>query len=278
MDQTSFATIAARQFLAAPLTGALAGFLVNRAHRGDPGWPMMLEMAAGSALFTLGAVLVSQFNAASERTRRQAVRRHTARIEAEFMRVEQARYEAERARYETVLATVREEEGVRAELARSHTNTRRLASALANVMAHVEKRQTGRLPVRQAEAQDRIAALEAAQSELARRQVELDQKTVREADELKTRLLQLSISDTQRLRNVAAPEAEHSGRLIELETRIRKLAGEIERLSNRQPAVMEAGEASKVGTAGTGDGARLGFLQAMLEANQTLRKRIQNAA
>jgi hypothetical protein len=50
MDQTSFATIAARQFLAAPLTGALAGFLVNRAHRGDPGWPMMLEMAAGSAL------------------------------------------------------------------------------------------------------------------------------------------------------------------------------------------------------------------------------------
>jgi hypothetical protein len=75
-----------------------------------------------------------------------------------------------------------------------------------------------------------------------------------------------------------APENDQSGRIIELETRIHRLAREIEALSKRQTGVVETGTASLVAAGGTQEKARIGFLQAMLDANKTLRKQIKDAA
>lgn len=278
-------SLAHRQLFAAPFLGALAGFLVNRMHHGSTGWGLFFEMAAGTALFTIGAGIVGQFAQWQEVARRRVLEAAQAEIEAEesrriaLIQAEQERTEQARAEFERVLSERRDTATLRAELARSRKDTLRLAGAIAGVVAHLQRR-TASLPLAPVadEARGRMEALEVAQRELETRQVELDRKTVREAEEVKQRLLTLTISDSQRLRNIDAPEAEQSGRLIELETRIRKLATEIERLSGRQPAVATDGDASKVGSAGTGDTARLGFLRAMLEANQTLRRQIKEVA
>jgi len=80
------------------------------------------------------------------------------------------------------------------------------------------------------------------------------------------------------MRNMQGPENDQSGRIIELETRIHRLAREIEALSRRNAPVAEAGVASLVAADGTKDKARIGFLQAMLDANKTLRRQIREAA
>jgi hypothetical protein len=130
------------------------------------------------------------------------------------------------------------------------------------------------------EAQARIATLEAAQAALVQQQVEIGRKAAQEAEEVKASLLKLSITDSQRLRNATAPENDQSGRIIELEARIKRLARELESLSGRLAAspAQEAGIASVVKAGGTSDNARIGFLQAMLDANKTLRRQISEAA
>jgi hypothetical protein len=126
------------------------------------------------------------------------------------------------------------------------------------------------------EAQKRIAALEAAQQALLSQSVEADTRALREADELKASLRQLAISESTRQRNAEGPENDQSGRIIELESRIRRLAREIEKLSNRQPAA-HAGHAGSAPQAAASD-AKVGFLRAMLDANKTLRRQIKEAA
>lgn len=282
-------TLAGRQLLAAPFIGALGGFLANRAHAGSTGWLLMAEMAAGSVLCVFGAALIGQLDALGRETRRREALRAQLRAReqnaagatrrAELLAAEEQRYIENRLLLERSLVANRKSEKLEQELSQTRRDTVKLANVVASLVSSLRQNATGEGMLQLAqEAKSRMAALEAAQRNLETRQIELDRKTASEAEEVKTRLLTLSITDSQRQRNIAAPQADASGRLIELETRIRKLAAEIERLSSRQPVAAETGEASKVGTAGTGDGARLGFLKAMLEANQTLRKQIQEAA
>ncbi|MBK9975615.1 MAG: hypothetical protein IPP14_12660 [Planctomycetes bacterium] len=282
-------TLAGRQLLAAPFIGALGGFLANRAHAGSTGWLMLAEMAAGSVVCLLGAACFTQIDALGREARRRDALRSQLRAQeqavvhnarrAELLAAEEQRYVEHRMILERSLVANRKSEKLEVELSQTRRDTVKLANVVASLVSSMRQSAAGDGVLQLAqEAKARMAALESAQRNLETRQIELDRKTASEAQEVKTRLLTLSISDSQRQRNVSAPDADSSGRLIELETRIRKLAAEIERLSNRQPAATQAGEASKVGTAGTGDGARLGFLKAMLEANQTLRKQIQDAA
>lgn len=262
-----------RQMFVAPFLGALAGFLVNRAHGGEPGWLLVAEMAVGTVLFTLAGACGAIVGQASRvAARRYASVQQESNLE-QLIWSEADAYASARARYEDSIIEQLQTQALREELERNRRNTRKLADALTAVVSHVQSRRA----VPADEAQIRIRALEAAQHELAARQVELDRKTMREAEEVKSTLLSLSISESQRQRNVVG-DGDQSGRLIELEARIRKLSAEIERLSLRQPSTPEEGQASKVAAGGTGDGARIGFLKAMLEANQTLRRRIQEAA
>lgn len=280
--------LAHRQFMAAPFLGALAGFLCNRAHAGSTGWLMLGEIFAGSVVFVAVAGILAQLDSLSrEAARRSALRRslrardqaalNSAR-RAELLQAEEQRYIDSRLVIERQLVADRRAASLESELSETRRDTVQLANVVAGLVSHMRQSVAGADVIQLAqEAKARMTALESAQRELETRQVELDRKTASEAEEVKTRLLSLSISDSQRQRNVNAPEADESGRLIELEARIRKLAREIERLSQRQPATVEAGEASRV-AGGSGDGARLGFLKAMLEANQTLRKQIKDAA
>lgn len=281
--------LAHRQLLVAPFLGALAGFLFNRVHAGATGWAMVGEMFAGSVLCCMGAALLVQLDALGRESRRRnllraqlAARRDQSAAEArrvELIAEEQRRYAESRLLIERQLIADRRAFDLENELSQTRRDTVKLANVVAGLVSHMRTNAAGMDVLHLAEeAKARMAALEDAQRELATRQVELDRKTATEAEEVKTRLLQLSVSDSQRQRNIAAPDADESGRLIELESRIKKLAREIERLSARQPIAAESGEASKVAAGGTQDNARLGFLRAMLEANQTLRKRIKDAA
>jgi len=287
--QTHPVSLATRQLLVAPFIGALAGFLFNRMHAGSTGWALIGEMFAGALLCTIGAAILSQLDALSRESRRRSLLRQLAQAKQDaalvnarrnaLIEAEQTRYFENRVLIERQLVADRRAQGLEAELSETRRDTVKLANVVAGLVSHMRNQSGGIEVIHLAqEAKARMAALEVAHRELETRQVELDRKTATEAEEVKTRLLQLSISDSQRQRNVAAPEVEGSGRLIELEARIKKLAREIERLSIRQPSSTEAGEASKVAQGGTQNGARLGFLKAMLEANQTLRKQIQEAA
>lgn len=280
-------SLASRQLLAAPFVGALAGFLFNRVHAGNTGWLLLGEMTVGAALFAFGAVVHGLLDTmAIETARRNAIKRQmtlaqaarqTTSRQAELLASEQRRYEQARRLLDRQLAAERHAQGLQLELSQTRRETVQLANVVAGLVSHMRHQVAHPTAELAAEARARMEAIEAAQNELTRRQVELDRKTASEAEEVKTRLLQLSVSESQRQRNMEAPE-QQSGRIIELEGRIRKLAREIERLSQRQAVTVETGEASKVAQGGTADGARMGFLKAMLEANQVLRRQIKDAA
>ncbi len=251
----------AHRLLVAPFLGLLAGFLVNRARNGDLGYALMWEMVFGALVVTVGGVMLARLALILEaRAEASRVRLAAAQQQAESHRLalieaETERYHAERLLHEqTVFA--------RNELVAA---TERIARLEADQRAARE-------------AGERLAALEAAQESLRVDSVHLSQRAAQEAEELKASLRQLAITDSQRERNMAAPDNEQSGRIIELEARIRRLAREIERLSTRHEPAAEQGQASLVQPGGTSDKARIGFLKAMLDANKTLREQIREAA
>lgn len=280
------------RFALAPLLGLLAGFLVNRAHAGNTGWALLAEMLLGALVVSFGAAVLANVRRLMEDRDAQAVEaqqlglqqaqaRRNALIEAEA-----ERYRIERAFREQVLSAARRTERLEVELEqqRGEANALRRAMAgwqrqpaeLGSLAARLEKLETATRFAEEARA--KVVALELAQEQMRLQQVAFDRKSATEAEELKASLLQLAISESQRMRNMNAPENDQSGRIIELESRIHRLAREIEALSKRGAAVAETGVASLVQPGGTQEKARIGFLQAMLDANKTLRKQIKDAA
>lgn len=301
MADTAFAFIRRHRLLASPFLGLLGGFLCNRAHGGSAGMTLLAEMVGGAVVLTLGSCVVGHASdLAQDEARAQAAQHkrrkaeQAARLES-MQQAEAERFRAERTLRDQMQAAAIHVQEMRAELECSRGDTARLQQVLAELAQRVLAQDTNALARELSDAGARIIrledalraaeearahaeALEAAQAELAQRQVELDRRTAQEAEEVKASLLKLAVSDSQRRRNVDAPEGEQSGRIIELEARIKRLAREIERLSARQPVAAAEGEASLVAPGGTGEQAKLGFLKAMLEANQTLRRRIKTAA
>lgn len=276
----------------APLLGLLAGFLANRAHGGSTGWALLGEMVLGALMLTFGATVLTNLSllvrerdleaelALKERRREMRARRETL-VEAEARRYQAGRYV-----HEQLVTANRRAERLEAELRKQRQQARALHEAISNVEDRAGGGELNRLHERlrrlesesefAREARERIQSLEEAQEELRHDKVAVSQS---EAEELKASLLQLAITESQRARNIDAPDNHQSGRIIELEQRIQRLAREIETLSNRRPvAVGEKGEASLVEPGGTRDKARIGFLQAMLDANKTLRKGVDKAA
>lgn len=301
MADTALAFIRRHRLLTAPFLGLLGGFLCNRAHAGSAGVVLLAEMAGGAAVLTLGACVLGHANDLAQdeaKARALQLARRNAEESERRERLQQAeaeRFRAERTLRDQMQAAAQHVQHMRAELERSRGETAGLQRALTELAQRVLAQDTNALSrelneagarivrledaLRAAEeARARAEALEAAQAELAQKQVELDRRTAQEAEEVKASLLRLAVSDSQRRRNVEAPEGEQSGRIIELEARIKRLAREIERLSARQPVAAAEGEASLVAAGGTGEQAKIGFLKAMLEANQTLRRRIKAAA
>jgi hypothetical protein len=277
----------------APLLGLLAGFLLNRAHDGATGWTMLAEMLLGAIFVTFGAALLANVRRLmAERDREAAVAAQQADAMAMARRQSLVEAEAERYRIERFFREQVINAAQRAErLEQDLLEQRGEANALRRAMADLQRTpqaEFGSLAARlekleastrfSEEARRKVAALEAAQEQMRLQQVALDRKAASEAEELKASLLQLAISESQRMRNMNAPENDQSGRIIELETRIHRLAREIEALSKRQTGVVETGTASLVAAGGTQEKARIGFLQAMLDANKTLRKQIKDAA
>ncbi|MBX3459880.1 MAG: hypothetical protein KF696_07930 [Planctomycetes bacterium] len=287
-----------RRLAVAPFLGLLAGFLINRARGGEMGLALLYEMIFGALIVGVGGVLLQQaarlraereaeaarqFNALAA----QASARRLALVEAET-----ARYRTERMLHEQALQANLRAEHLAIELDQQRSQTGALQQALSALASRVgtsdqsaelqkatrriEKLEAESLAARQA--RERLAALEAAQDALRRESVEVGMRAMQEAEEVKASLLQLSITESQRRRNIAAPENDQSGRLIELEARIKRLAFEIERLSSRNVATVDDGEASLVKAGGTQDQARIGFLRAMLDANKVLRQQIRSAA
>ncbi|CAG0970012.1 hypothetical protein PLCT2_01289 [Planctomycetaceae bacterium] len=281
----------------APVLGMAAGFLVNRVRAGAVGTELLLEMAFGGTLLTL-AVAGASALAAIERERARARAQHE-----QTMREAEARAAAQQHRVlvEAEAARCRSEMALRESLAetqnrlvalegRSNSSELRnqllkralielngrvmpsLGDALADRVSAIEEQQRMML-----EAQEKLLALEAAQEELNRSAVALSEQARKDAEEVKASL-KLAISDSQRQRNMQAPQREESGRIIELEARLKRLAREIEKMSGRGAAVTEEGIASTVGQGGTKDQAKLGFFRALLDANQALRKQIRQAA
>ncbi len=281
----------------APVLGMAAGFLVNRVRAGAVGTELLLEMAFGGTLLTL-AVAGASALAAIERERARARAQHEqtmreaeARAAAQQRRVlveaEAARCRSEMALRESLAETqnrlvalegrsnsseLRNQLLKRALIELNGRVTPSLGDALADRVSAIEEQQRMML-----EAQEKLLALEAAQEELNRSAVALSEQARKDAEEVKASL-KLAISDSQRQRNMQAPAREESGRIIELEARLKRLAREIEKMSGRGAAVTEEGIASNVGQGGTKDQARLGFFKAMLDANQALRKQIRQAA
>lgn len=274
----------------APLLGLLAGFLVNRAHGGEAGWALLAEMLLGSLFLTFAAAVlanISQLLQDRDRHALQAAQQAAQRAEARrqsLIEAESERFRFERFFREQVLnATLRAER-----LEQALVEQRSEAAALRQAMSRLEvgqpRLEIGALAARleklenatrvAEEARAKIIALEHAQEQMRAQQVALDRRAAQEAEELKASLLQLAISESQRMRNMAAPENDQSGRIIELESRIHRLAREIEALSSRRETV----SAEPAAKAAAPDKARIGFLQAMLDANKTLRKQIKDAA
>ncbi|MCA8912541.1 MAG: hypothetical protein KDB82_12615 [Planctomycetes bacterium] len=278
----------------APVLGLLAGFLANRAHDGPLGWAMLGEMVLGAVFVTFGAtVLVNLAKLISERDRAAVLLARQRAVQAQSRRqslieAEAERYRIERFFREQIITATQRTERLERALLEQRAEANALRHALSGMKTSGASNEIGALAARlenleksNAAAEDayaRVIALEEAQSEMQRQQVELDRRAASEAEELKASLLQLAISESQRMRNMEAPENDQSGRIIELESRIHRLAREIEALSKRQPMVASAGQESLVKAGGTQDKARMGFLQAMLDANKTLRKKIKDAA
>lgn len=288
-----------RIFLA-PLLGLAAGFLLNRAHHGGMGGALAAEMLLGAAVMTLGALLAKTIAAMRNDARLQAQAALRAQQAAELaaqaqrhrllIAAEAAQYNHERLAREQTLNAMTRVAAMERELFHSRRETRELRDMLARtsggdsngLLAGLQQAQEriAALEVANAhvlEARQRLAALEEAQAELAHSQIKLSETAKLEAEEVKNRL-RLVISDSQRQRNIESDERAESGRILELEQRIRKLARELEKLSGRAPAVADEGVASLVAPGGTKDVARAGFLKALLDANQTLRRQIKQAA
>jgi hypothetical protein len=276
----------------APLLGLLAGFLLNRAHDGSTGWTLLAEMLLGALFVTFAAaVLANVRRMMADRDREavlaaqyadaQAIARRGALVEAEAERYRIERFFREQVinaalRAERLEQDLLEQRGEANALRRAMFELQRPAGEFGSLAARLEKLEAAtRLSE---EARRKVDALEQAQAEMRTQQVTLDRRAAAEAEELKASLLQLAISESQRMRNMSAPENDQSGRIIELETRIHRVAREIEALSQRQTGVVETGTASLVKPGGTQEKARIGFLQAMLDANKTLRKQIKEAA
>lgn len=276
----------------APFFGLLAGFLANRAHGGALGWALLGEMVLGAALVTFAAaVLINLRRLIEERDAETALVARKQEIAANAHRqalieTEAERYHLERFFREQVMAAAQRTEWLEHQLMeqRSEANALRKALGMFNgrtkdtgsIMARLERlEQSTRVAE---EAREKIFALEVAYENLRTESSDMSRQAVAEVEEVKASLLQLAITESQRTRNMEAPDNDQSGRIIELETRIHKLAREIEALSQRQAVVPETGIASDVAAGGTQDKARIGFLTAMLDANKTLRKRIKDAA
>lgn len=286
------------RLLFAPVLGMTAGFLVNRLRSGAVGTELMLEMAFGGTLLTLAVAGASAIAAIErERARARALHEQALREAAQLAAAAQRRVqvEAEAARCKAEIA-------LREQLAETQTRLSALEgrSASSDLRNQLLKRALIELNGRVAptlgdalvervsaieaqqrmmlEAQEKLLALETAQEELNRSAVALSEQARKDAEEVKASL-KLAISDSQRQRNLAAPEREESGRIIELEARLKRLAREIEKLSGRGAAITaEEGIASTVAQGGTQDKAKLGFFKALLDANQALRKQISQAA
>jgi hypothetical protein len=281
----------------APILGMAAGFLVNRARGGAIGVELLLEMLLGGTLLTLGVAGATAIAAIErERTRAHALQLKTirdaeARAAAQQRRVmveaEAARCKGEMSLREQLASTqnrllalegrsnsteLRNQLLKRAVIELNGRVVPSLGDALADRVAAIEEQQRCML-----EAQEKLLALEAAQDALNLSAVALSEQARKDAEEVKASL-KLAISDSQRQRNMHAPEREESGRIIELEARLKRLAREIEKLSGRGHAVVEEGIASTVTEGGTQDKAKLGFFKALLDANQALRKQIKQAA
>ena len=276
----------------APFFGLVAGFLANRAHGGTLGWALAGEMVLGAALVTFGAaVLVNLRKLIDERDAEARLLAKQQKIEADARRTaliesEAERYHLERFFREQVMAAAQRTEWLEHQLLEQRNEANSLRKALGMlqgrtgdsgaIIARLERlEQSTRVAE---EAREKIVALEVAYDNLRAEQTDMSRQAVAEVEEVKASLLQLAITESQRTRNINAPDNDQSGRIIELETRIHKLAREIEAISKRQTVVPEQGVASDVAPGGTKDQARLGFLTAMLDANKTLRKRIKNAA
>lgn len=279
------------RFALAPLLGLAAGFLANRAHGGGLGYIMLGEMLAGAVLTTFGVFVLANARALfAERAQRNA--QIARRANNVLLKAERARHARETAVQARIAESRRTVLVLRDELAEARTEGRALRQSVSALAGRLRQTTSSEMNLSEAlamiseqrnlarEAQARIASLEAAQAALIEQQVEIGRKAALEANEVKASLLQLAITDSQRQRNVAAPDNDQSGRIIELEARIKRLARELESLSGRlsASAPVEAGVASSVSAGGTKDNARVGFLQAMLEANKTLRRQIQEAA
>jgi hypothetical protein len=239
----------AHRLLVAPFLGLLAGFLVNRAREGSIGLAMLSEMVLGALTVTVAAVLLARLRGY---TYAQAQARR-----AELLEVEAERYAAELELRAQMIAPA----SLGAELVRAHERIERLEA---------ENRAAQ-------QARERLLTIEAAQDALRRESIEMGQRATQEAEELKASL-RLAISDSQRQRNMHAPENDQSGRIIELEARIRRLAREIERLSERQVAAPSGASVAVAAGGSVPNQARIGFLRAMLDANKTLREQIKEAA
>ena len=276
----------------APLLGLLAGFLINRAHDGALGWALLGEMAAGAVFLTFAAsVLANISKLIAERDREAALAQTAMQAQQQSRRLalveaEAERYRIERSFREQVITVAQRAERLESDLleqrAEANALRRMLSAAQPREVHHDLGGLAQRLEALESanrlayEARQKIAALESAQETMRLQQVALGQKTSVEAEELKASLLQLAISESQRMRNMAAPENDQSGRIIELESRIHRLAREIEALSARQP--VKQGGTIGSNTSAEPTKARIGFLQAMLDANKTLRKQIKEAA
>ncbi|MCA8914555.1 MAG: hypothetical protein KDB90_04015 [Planctomycetes bacterium] len=282
----------AHRLALAPLLGLLAGFLVNRAHDGSAGWALLAEMGAGAIMVSFGAAVMSNVSRLMEDRDQEAALLATAEQQAVLERkramveAEAERYRIERFFREQIISVAQRAERLEHDLTAQRAEADVLRRMVANAAPRQAHHDIGALASRLEkletanrladEAREKIAALETAQEQMLRQQVALDRRASAEAEELKASLLQLAITESQRLRNMAAPENDQSGRIIELESRIHRLAREIEAISSRQPAQQAIGTASSANAAP--EKARIGFLQAMLDANKTLRKQIKEAA
>jgi len=275
----------------APLLGLLAGFLVNRAHGGATGWALLGEMLIGALLVTFAATVlanISQLMQEREVQASQAASQQARQVNARrvaLMEAESERYRIERFFREQILTAALRTERLEQALIEQRAEASALRGMLARFDVARPQAELGSLAARleklesatrvAEDARAKIYALEQAQEQMRAQQVALDRRAAQEAEELKASLLQLAISESQRMRNMAAPENDQSGRIIELESRIHRLAREIEALSSRRDVVSGAPAAQQ---AAAPEKARIGFLQAMLDANKTLRKQIKEAA
>lgn len=257
------------RLLAAPFLGMLAGFLLNRARGGAEGFALISEMLLGAMAVVAGCVVLARvarwIESRAVQGQQQLAELHQ---EAEVRRMALVQAEAERYRAERLL---------REQASQARAQAAALGNELRRATEKMERIETEGLS---AEAQRRIAALEAAQQALLSQSAEADTRSLREAEDLKASLRQLAISESTRQRNAEGPENDQSGRIIELESRIRRLAREIEKLSNRQPAASTgSGQAHSTGSGqAVASEAKVGFLRAMLDANKTLREQIKEAA